>query len=333
LDNTLPSLQTMVAPLERVKIIYQVTNEHFSLSKFPRVILDIFQKEGVFSLWRGHSASLLRIVPYAGIQFMTYDYVKRQFSARLDVQAANQSLKLTEIMLCGGTAGAVSTSVTYPLDLARARLAVTPPSRAATAARFHVARSLHSWHRLGGVRELYRGLSPTLLGVVPYGAIAFSTNEAVKRNIAKYYFPEEAAENKNELKVWHKLMSGAFAGIVAQTCTYPLEIMRRRMQTAGHVQTNAPIASTYTTAAPSSAAETGRTLSPSSPLLLFKNKHHASSSSMNMADTFTHLYSTHGWRVFYKGVSLNWIKGPITVSISFTTFDFFKNALEKYQEI
>ena len=34
-------------------------------------------------------------------------------------------LKVAELMICGGTAGAISSSVTYPLDLARSRLAVT----------------------------------------------------------------------------------------------------------------------------------------------------------------------------------------------------------------
>lgn len=31
---------------------------------------------------------------------------------------------ISELMICGGIAGAVSSSVTYPLDLARSRLAV-----------------------------------------------------------------------------------------------------------------------------------------------------------------------------------------------------------------
>lgn len=304
----------MVAPLERVKIIYQVTNEHFSLLKLPNVILDIFRKEGVFALWRGHSAALLRVVPYAGIQFMTYDYVKRQFSTSIDDQD-NHSIKLSETMICGGTAGAVSTSITYPLDLARSRIAVTPPSHNASV-RFHVLKSLRSWYRLGGIPEVYKGLLPTLLGVVPYGAIAFSTNEAVKRRITNFYCP--LPSDKIELKLYHKLFSGALAGIVAQTCTYPLEIMRRRMQTAGHVHTNASVESTYTTVR---SAEECR-----SKAAALKAKKHAPRS---MIKTFICLYNVHGWKVFYKGVSLNWIKGPITVSISFTSFDFFKNIFEK----
>lgn len=36
----------------------------------------------------------------------------------------------------------------------------------------------------------------------------------------------------------HKLGIGAFAGLIAQSCTYPLEVTRRRMQTHGHVDTH-----------------------------------------------------------------------------------------------
>jgi hypothetical protein len=296
--------------------MFQVTNEHFSLFKFPGVIVDIFRKEGMLALWKGHSASLLRVVPYAGIQFMTYDYIKRQFLAKVDSEGHHHPLKVTEAMLCGGTAGAVSTSVTYPLDLARSRLAVTPPSQDA-APRFRVMRSLHSWHQFGGVSELYKGLAPTLLGVIPYGAIAFSANEAVKARISKHLHP---FQNKDdiELKVWHKLLSGALAGVVAQTLTYPLEIVRRRMQTAGHVNINSPIESTYTTVLSPYSPGNGGVLRSRKP------------AALSMVDTFSHLYTSHGWRVFFKGVSLNWLKGPLTVSISFTTFDFLKNMFEKY---
>lgn len=36
---------------------------------------------------------------------------------------------------------------------------------------------------------------------------------------------------------FHKLGIGALAGLIAQSCTYPLEVTRRRMQTHGLVDT------------------------------------------------------------------------------------------------
>ena len=44
--------------------------------------------------------------------------------------------------------------------------------------------------------------------------------------------------------------------------------------------------------------------------------------------TARHLYSNGGTRRFFKGLLLNWIKGPVTISISFTTFDLTKDQIE-----
>jgi len=36
----------------------------------------IYRQSGVLGLFQGHSATLLRIFPYAGVKFMTYDWIE-----------------------------------------------------------------------------------------------------------------------------------------------------------------------------------------------------------------------------------------------------------------
>ena len=114
-----------MAPFERVKIMFQVTNEKYSLKKFPRILHHIYNTEGIHALWKGHSAAILRVFPYSGIQFATFDAMKRFVSGKFPSDNG-QHLPLHLTMFSGGTAAFVSTIMTYPLDLTRARLAVIP---------------------------------------------------------------------------------------------------------------------------------------------------------------------------------------------------------------
>ena len=73
-------------------------------------------------------------------------------------------------------------------------------------------------------------------------------------------------------------MFGAIAGLLGQSASYPLDIVRRRMQTQPGLMTIAGV----------------------------------------LRKVFIEEGIIHG---LYKGLSLNWVKGPIAVGVSFTTFD------------
>jgi Mitochondrial carrier protein len=47
-----------------------------------------------------------------------------------------------------------------------------------------------------------------------------------------------------------------------------------------------------------------------------------------MANIVKELYQEQGVRGFFKGVSLNYVKGPISLGISFTAFDVIQSFLE-----
>lgn len=89
-----------------------------------------------------------------------------------------------------------------------------------------------------------------------------------------------------------RLLFGACAGLIGQSASYPLDVVRRRMQTAG------VMGHTY------------------SSILL----------------TMQEIIREEGLiRGLYKGLSMNWVKGPIAVGISFTTFDLTQILLRKLQ--
>lgn len=74
----------------------------------------------------------------------------------------------------------------------------------------------------GGFLALYRGIVPTVAGVAPYVGLNFMIYESVRN-----YFTPEGQANPSSVG---KLCAGAISGGVAQTCTYPLDVLRRRFQ-------------------------------------------------------------------------------------------------------
>lgn len=93
---------------------------------------------------------------------------------------------------------------------------------------------------------------------------------------------------------YERLAFGACAGLIGQSASYPLDVVRRRMQTAG---------------------VTGHTYG-------------------TILGTMREIVAEEGLiRGLYKGLSMNWVKGPIAVGISFTTFDLTQIMLRKLHQM
>ena len=248
-------------------------------------------------------------------------------------------------------AGAVSVMATYPLDLTRAQLAVLKKKKKDKSGSFVSVLTRNYTEGVGrysvcllifflgwrfdfrclrgqylfvfnmhlfspcvctslstsqGMKGLYRGIAPTLLGILPYSGVAFTINEQAKKKIAQV--------TGREPTTIERMQCGALAGLVAQSMTYPLEVTRRRMQTIGIVRaagTDAAVNVLGGTIRTSKAHRVAQTLEKDPTMLA----------------TLTHVLREQGLRGLFKGVSMNWVKGPVAFSISFTTFDIIKKKL------
>jgi hypothetical protein len=127
---------------------------------------------------------------------------------------------------------------------------------------------------------------------------------------------------RRDLTTIERMQCGALSGLVAQSVTYPLEVTRRRMQTIGIVATSGKDAAVDVVGHAHSrnpALENAiRAVVPDHP--------------PSMMTIVKELYAEQGVRGFFKGVSLNWFKGPIAFSISFTAFDLLQSVLETEEE-
>ena len=68
--------KTLVAPLERTKILFHASDQPFRLRAMPGLLLRIWRAEGPAALWKGHAATVLRAFPLAAIKFATFDTLK-----------------------------------------------------------------------------------------------------------------------------------------------------------------------------------------------------------------------------------------------------------------
>ena len=132
-------------------------------------------------------------------------------------------------LVCGAAAGITSVTITYPLDIVRTRLSIQSASFQGLS-KAEVGKKLPGmWQTMvamykteGGILALYRGIVPTVAGVAPYVGLNFMIYESVRK-----YFTPDGQQNPGSVG---KLCAGAISGAASQTCTYPLDVLRRRFQ-------------------------------------------------------------------------------------------------------
>ncbi|MEW5319738.1 MAG: hypothetical protein WDW38_010872 [Sanguina aurantia] len=161
-------------------------------------------------------------------------------------------------LLAGSTAGATAVMCTYPLDLVRTRLAYAMAApkapgggasllgaAAAVAAPVAPAAGIQSvllrTFQTEGVVGLYRGVVPTLLGIMPYAGIKFFTYSLLKNKYRETQAasmpgssqPQALDSPPQRLPIHVMLLCGATSGLLAQSATYPFDMLRRKMQVQG----------------------------------------------------------------------------------------------------
>jgi solute carrier family 25 protein 16 len=328
-----------------VKILFQASNPEFqkyagTWSGVFRAGSAIYKESGTWGLFQGHSAALIRVFPYAAIKFIAYDQVHHVRYLSLQTERCSSSLLVIVILKavlslavnahsstrntletvfcrchlrsisihqslllgCANdcTTGIISVFFTYPLELIRVRMA------------YETKRSSTSNHASNGRPSFVRAISH----IYNEGATSESSS-APKRlfqryPILKFYrgFTVTVAgmvpyagtsfltwgflraqfipEGSKKLTPVADLGFGAISGILSQTASYPFEIIRRRMQIGG----------------------------------LRKPE-----TWMTWSETVREIWRKGGWRGFYVGLSIGYLKIVPMTAISFSVWQAGKNIL------
>ena len=177
--------KTVVAPIERVKLLLQVqdANKNIAVDKRYKGIGDCFSRvmaeQGFGSFWRGNMANVIRYFPTQALNFAFKDVYKKVFCP---YNPKTEPVKFfIGNCMSGGAAGATSLCVVYPLDFARTRLAADVGSgkgREFTG----LVDCLKKVAAADGPSGLYKGFGISVIGIIAYRASyfgCFDTGKAI----------------------------------------------------------------------------------------------------------------------------------------------------------
>lgn len=189
-------------------------------------------------------------------------------------------------VLAGAGAGLVSSVVTCPLDVIKTKLQAQSVAHGGHG--YLGIRDTVAWIiKNQGLRGLYRGLGPTILGYLPTWAIYFSVYDEVKKRLGdnEYHDPSLPDHPLERRKAWAThIIAAMTAGASGTIATSPLWVIKTRFMT--QPADESPYRHTW--------------------------------------DAFRTIYRTEGWRAFYRGLFPS-LLGVTHVAVQFPLYEQLKH--------
>ncbi|CAG8703640.1 4943_t:CDS:2, partial [Cetraspora pellucida] len=210
-------------PLDLVKTRFQADDSIKSLKERHfgatfNTLRTIARKEGLIGLYRGVSPNLAGSTASWGLYFYWYDLIK-QWMANGDKLT---KLSAAQHLLASAEAGAITVFMTNPFWVVKTRMCVT--NRKDPDAYKGLIDGLYQIAKYEGIRGLYKGLIPGLLGV-SNGAVHFMFYEEMKKWRLKIA-PEKDRERLDNIE--YILVAGS-SKTIAIVATYPYQLIRTRL--------------------------------------------------------------------------------------------------------
>lgn len=214
--------KTVVAPLERVKILLQIQDASKFIPKDQQYkgMVDCFSRvhkeQGFLSFWRGNVVNVVRYFPTQALNFAFKDTYKKIFMDGLDKNKDFWKF-FAGNLAAGGAAGATSLSIVYPLDFARTRLGADVGKGAGDREFKGLFDCITKSYKADGVvRGLYPGFLSSVQGIIIYRAMYFGLYDTAKEQFDKPSFLTKFAIAQS-------------VATVSVTLSYPFDTVRRRL--------------------------------------------------------------------------------------------------------
>ncbi|MCL7048099.1 hypothetical protein MKW94_007655 [Papaver nudicaule] len=194
--------------------------------------IEVMEHRGWRGLWAGNTVNMLHIVPTQTIKLGTFECVKKAVtSGKGDWEKNGLSFSfswLSPTAVGGAAAGIVSTLACHHLEVLKV---ITFTGQLIL---YSIILGLSKICKEGGIGTLYSGLSPTLIGMLPYSACYYFMYEKLQNN----YWERQT---KKSLSRPEMLLIGAMSGELFYSNHYqlPIEVARKRLM-VGALQGKCP---------------------------------------------------------------------------------------------
>nr|AKN21590.1 slc25a-22 [Schmidtea mediterranea] len=284
--------RTTTAPLDRIKVTMQAHGAKVANLGIINTIKSMISEGGVSSLWRGNGVSCFKIGPESAIKFLSYEVYKK-FVCRITNNTTGD-VTLMERFYAGALAGATSQNLIFPMEVLKTRMTLRKSGQYSSI--YDCAKNVY---RTEGFQVFFRGYVPNLLGILPYAGIDLALFETFK-NI---YLKSNNETSQLQIPVYVSLLSGATSSVCGQFATYPLALVRTKLQAIPMVSYQSTVNQFESFAIQSD------------------------SQKITMVSVFRSIKKQEGFFGFYRGIGPNTLKVIPAVSISYAVFDQTRHLL------
>lgn len=159
-----------------------------------QVLLSILEKDGVLGLYAGYSATLLRNLPAGVLSYSSFEYLK----AAVLRNTNKPYLEPIQSVCCGALAGAISASITTPLDVVKTRLMTQVHGEAvnkvAAVAYSGVVATVKQILKEEGWVGFTRGIGPRVVHSACFSALGYFAFETARLAVLQQYLKRKEKE-------------------------------------------------------------------------------------------------------------------------------------------
>lgn len=169
---------TVISPLELIRTKLQ--SEQLTYQQLRIAVRSTIRQDGLLSLWRGLSPTLLRDVPFSAIYWLGYESMK----SKVMLERNSTQLTFMESFIAGACSGTFAGVITLPFDVIKTHRQIQLGEVVFSKGKKEVTATwklIQNLYRQQGIRALFSGLTPRIVKVAPACAIMISSYEYCKR--------------------------------------------------------------------------------------------------------------------------------------------------------